>query len=244
MITLFNVAAASLNPLCRLTWINQALAALQPPAPQETTDIRSYFLGDQNGVVITTGKCFLLAVHKGASGGCKVKVQRLTSSDASVITAGSTLSGGGGSPVSDDGGGSVVMVPASASSAAAPLAPLAPLAGRLFKRSSVLGRVSWTLQLMNLDARVLSYTNKDGKCKAYDVTDCTVTTPQVNRKTKPKPRSCFFFNNFSSVPRPEERSDAVSSAAVARCIRGQAAAPCVLRRSRCLRCFARGCRVV
>jgi hypothetical protein len=195
VITLFNVAAASLTPLCRLTWVNQTLAALQPPAPQETTDIRAYFLGDQNGVVITTGKCFLLAVHKGASGGCKVKVQRLTSSDASVITAGSTLSGGGGSPVSDDGGGSVVMVPASASSAAA---PLAPLAGRLFKRSSVLGRVSWTLQLMSLDARVLTYTNKDGKCKAYDLTDCTVTTPQVNRKTNQNHNPVCFHILFLS----------------------------------------------
>jgi hypothetical protein len=173
-ISLFNVSDACFAPICRLVWAPAALTALHPlPFPQ-LSDIRAYFLGDQNGVVITTSKCFLLAVHKGP-GRCSVKLQRLSGCDASVMTAGSTVSAGACSQVSDDGDGSVVMVGARASAAAAAV----PVSGRVFKRSSVLGRVSWTLQLMNLSGSTLSYTNKDGKDKTYDLTGCAVSAPQV-----------------------------------------------------------------
>jgi hypothetical protein len=91
------------------------------------------------------------------------------------MTVGSTVSAGASSQVSDDGGSSVVMVPATSSASAA----TDPLSGRLFKRSSVLGRVSWALQLMSLSGCSLSYTNKDGKDKTFDLTGCSVTAPQV-----------------------------------------------------------------
>ena len=89
--------------------------------------------------------------------------------------------------MSDDGDASIVMVPRATSDSLVAAAAaggscddsVGPLSARLFKRSSVLGRVSWTLQLMNLDGSVLSYTNKDGKRKTYDLTACAVATPQV-----------------------------------------------------------------
>jgi hypothetical protein len=186
---LYNVSAASLTPVCHIIWAHPALAALQPSPSPEASDIKSYFLGDQNGVVITTSKCFLLATYKGEGGGCKVKVQRLSNSEASVMTVGSTLSRGGGSEVSDDGGESVVMVShrscnPSTDAAAADGGLAGHLSGRLFKRSSVLGRVSWTLQLMTLHGSSLSYTNKDGKSKTYDLTACAVSAPQVCLRQK------------------------------------------------------------
>jgi hypothetical protein len=189
VVTLYNISTASLTPLLRLEWLSPALAALHPlPAPPPS-EIRSHFLGDQNGIVITTNKCFILAVHK-AEGACRVRLQRITSCDASIVTAGSTMSCSQlSSQASEDGDGSAVVVPQQSheSDAAAAVTdasviadPLPALSGRLFKRSSMLGRVSWTLQLINLNGSTLSYTNKDGKDKAYDLAGCTVAAPQVH----------------------------------------------------------------
>jgi hypothetical protein len=200
-VSLHNVSTSCLTPVCRLLWLTSALAALHPPPLPPASDLRSYFLGDQNGIVITTSKCFILAVHKGGGGDCRVKMQRLTACDASVITAGSTVSAG---QMSDDGDGSAVLVPphagvsqpaaaaadASGAAAAADASGVAAaaLSGRLFKRScNVLGRVTWTLQLVNVSGGCLSYTNKEGKDKVYDLTGCTVTAPQVRSLFTTKP---------------------------------------------------------
>jgi hypothetical protein len=72
-----------------------------------------------------------------------------------------------------------LRVPPAAAGTAAVGDALPSLSGRLFKRSSVLGRVTWTLQLINLNGTTLSYTNKEGKDKAYDVAGCVVAAPQV-----------------------------------------------------------------
>jgi hypothetical protein len=135
-------------------------------------------------VVITTGRCFILALHKG-EGVCRVRLQRITSCNTSLTTAGSTVSvSQASSQVSDDGDSSVVIVPQrsrnpEADAAAGEPVPALQLSGRLFKRSSVLGRVSWTLQLMSLSGSTLSYTNKESKDKTYDLAGCTVSAPQV-----------------------------------------------------------------
>ena len=186
------MSTSCLTPVCRLLWLTSALAALHPPPLPPASDRRSYFLGDQNGIVITTSKCFILAVHKGGGGDCRVKMQRLTACDASVITAGSTVSAG---QMSDDGDGSAVLVPPhagvsqpAAAAADASGVAAAALSGRLFKRScNVLGRVTWTLQLVNVSGGCLSYTNKEGKDKVYDLTGCTVTAPQVRSLFTTKP---------------------------------------------------------
>jgi hypothetical protein len=129
-----------------------------------------------------------------------VKVQRLTSSEASVTTGCSSSSGIGDTSNPSDDGASVVMVPSRANDTAHASGgsdvgggsgyPSAPLSGRLFKRSSVLGRVTWTLQLMNLNGTTLSYTNKDGKDKSYEIVGCTVCTPQV-QATRRQPLRAF-----------------------------------------------------